>query len=1015
MYGALSSFPLAGPAGLVLLLALSACTADWSEVDADGDGFSISAGDCWDRPAGPEGTGLSGADIHPQAAETWYDGFDQDCLGGDDYDADLDGFVQDQHLGLATWGASGTGALPGGDCWDDPASLSPVGDPVPGTTPVAAGQTWPGAADAWYDGVDQDCGGDSDFDADLDGWDSAEDAQADGTRGPDCDDADPALRPDAVELCDDVDNDCDALVDGADPDVDPSSTRTWYGDADGDGYGLDEDVQVACDQPEGFVERSGDCQDDDPQVNPLADELCNGIDDDCNGAVDEAAADAPLWYLDADLDGFGDPEEEVAACLQPEGYVDDDRDCADGDPAVNPGQVERCATRGVDDDCDGTADDGDAVDAATWYQDIDGDGWGLASVTTRACDAPAATAAIAGDCDDGRVDVHPEMVELCATAGVDDDCDGAVDDAAAADAGTWYIDGDGDGHGQDAGVVRACALPDGAADRGGDCDDGRADVNPDMVELCATVGVDDDCDGAIDDLSAVDLVTWYADLDGDGYGDPGTAELACQGGEGAVSEAGDCDDTCEECWTGAEEVCNDGVDNNCDGTPDHCASLEAEIDLADVALRVQGAAVDDKAGRAIAAGDLDGDGQPDLLLGAVGAGSGGTAYGLLGPISSATTVGAASLSATGVESADNAGRSVALVDIDGDGLDDALITAPDASAGGNNRGALYVLYGPAAGALSLADADWVVEGEGNGDYLGRLVTGVGDLGGDGVEDLVVTGIYVDLALGNDGAALLIDEAGLGTDDGEDIATATLYGAAAEDNLGSAASAAGDHDGDGLADLVLGASRNDAAGTDAGAVSLFLGPIEGTWSAADADATWTGEDGSDRAGDALHGGLDVDGDGLADLVVGAYKASSGGEGAAWLVPGAAAPSGGSLAASAAVVRGTSSNQKLGISVALLADMDGDGRAEVGVGDGDRDDCTATSAPGQVYLFLGGLSGSLTGADADIVIRGDADGDCAGAAVLDVGDLSGDGARDLALGAPGVEDRTGAVYILEGGGI
>ena len=123
---------------------------------------SPAEGDCWDKVEGPEGTGLKGSDIGPNAEETWYDGFDQDCKGDDDYDADGDEFVPDDYVGLGTTGVDGSGFLPGGDCWDD--VLSPAEGMLGGA------EIYPGAPDAWYDGLDNDCGGEDDFDQDGDGF-----------------------------------------------------------------------------------------------------------------------------------------------------------------------------------------------------------------------------------------------------------------------------------------------------------------------------------------------------------------------------------------------------------------------------------------------------------------------------------------------------------------------------------------------------------------------------------------------------------------------------------------------------------------------------------------------------------------------------------------------------------------------------------------------------------------------------------------------------------------------------
>ncbi|MCB9764482.1 MAG: FG-GAP repeat protein [Alphaproteobacteria bacterium] len=174
-----------------------------------------------------------------------------------------------------------------------------------------------------------------------------QDDDADGSCAAfDCDDAAPEVHPGAEEVpADGTDGDCDGA-------------ELCFKDADEDGFTEDDAVvasdDLSCVDPgEGDASApGGDCDDDDPAVHPSAAERCDGVDEDCDGAVDEAPLDPGLWYTDADGDGFGDPEAPVSACAQPSGTVDDDQDCDDGDPATWPGAPE-VAGDGVDQDCDG--------------------------------------------------------------------------------------------------------------------------------------------------------------------------------------------------------------------------------------------------------------------------------------------------------------------------------------------------------------------------------------------------------------------------------------------------------------------------------------------------------------------------------------------------------------------------------------------------------------------------------------------------------------------------------------
>ncbi len=355
----------------------------------------------------------------------------------------------------------------------------------------------------------------------------------------------------------------------------------WYQDADGDGYGDAAVSTTGCEAPSGFVAVTGtdstDCDDGDAAVNPGATEVCDSLDNDCDGDIDDAdssldATSASTWYADVDGDGYGDASAGTLACSQPSGTVADSSDCDDSDAAINPGASEVC--NGSDDDCDGDVDDADAsLDSSTassWYSDADGDGYGDATAGSLACSQPTGTVADATDCDDSEASTHPGADEYC--DGHDDDCDGDVDEDSAVDASTWYADADGDGYGDPLDTVHACAAPSGYIADGSDCDDGAASVHPGADEYCD--GVDTDCDGDIDEDTALDASTWYADADADGYGDPLSTARACASPSGFVTDATDCDDSEASTNPGADEYC-DGHDDDCDGGIDEDRAVDA--------------------------------------------------------------------------------------------------------------------------------------------------------------------------------------------------------------------------------------------------------------------------------------------------------------------------------------------------------------------------------------------------------------------------------------------------------
>ena len=290
---------------------------------------------------------------------------------------------------------------------------------------------YPGAFES-CNGLDDDCDNsiDEDFDADSDGHFDA-DACTDGT---DCDDDDPAFNPDAIELCDGLDNDCDGVADNN------LTPRVWCEDNDGDGVGSDVSIEV-CEEtaPIGYVEcptDDFDCDDNTGTIFPGATEICDGLDDDCNGAADFDLA----GEVDADLDG-------TLSC----------EDCDDGEPTAFPGNPELCD--GIDNDCDGSLPSGEVDD--------DSDGY-------LAC----------AECDDAAAPVNPGAEEVCDA--LDTNCDGSID--------PLEIDGDGDGW-----VDCTDWVPNGAVGIFGadDCDDQNGSVFPGATEVCD--GINQDCDELTDE------------------------------------------------------------------------------------------------------------------------------------------------------------------------------------------------------------------------------------------------------------------------------------------------------------------------------------------------------------------------------------------------------------------------------------------------------------------------------------------------------------------------------------
>ena len=180
---------------------------------------------------------------------------------------------------------------------------------------------------------------------------------------------------------------------------------------------------LGCSQTNGYVSDNTDCDDADATINPNSSEVCNDIDDNCNLLVDEGVP-VQLWYYDLDGDGYGDPSTAIEDCSSLTNMVLDSDDCDDGDPLISPGADELCGDS-IDNNCDGFVDDETAIDAFGGYLDVDQDGYGGGDYQTG-CDDIYLVSNL--DCDDDDPAINPSIQEVC--DGIDNDCDGAADDAS---------------------------------------------------------------------------------------------------------------------------------------------------------------------------------------------------------------------------------------------------------------------------------------------------------------------------------------------------------------------------------------------------------------------------------------------------------------------------------------------------------------------------------------------------------------------------------------------------------
>ncbi len=620
--------------------------------------------------------------------------------------------------------------------------------------------------------------------------------------GGDCDDGDSSIHPGASEACDGVDRDCD----GEAWDPDGVDAPSWFRDLDGDGYGDATASVPACTQPAGMVSRvddcddadptvyaagvervgdgidndcdpttldddadgdgvgaSDDCDDEDPSILPGATELCDGVDEDCDGSIDEGAAGREVFYADEDGDGNGAGFAIASGCTPGEGESLSDDDCDDSDPSVHTGAGGLCGD-GADNDCDGTAmgcglvgnvaldqtgltisasDSANDLGRALVTGDLDGDGQD--DLVLGASDSDGSTVGAVrafhrwgpGQWEDtdstGHVFTTSTVAYLGGALAVTEDADGD----GLRDLLIGRTNGAGAvlARGPVVGTLSADHLSyalehsDGKGTGAGEAVAGGGDWDGDgLAEL--VVGAPDD--------GSTGSVAWFAAPErGTTGSDDALATLAgttSGGGLGAALLVTDLD--------------GDGVADLAAGAPDAEAGavvvvygpVTGAVSDSDADVVLLGEASGDGAGAALAAGDTDGDGVPDLVIGApdedTGGTNGGAVYLVVGPVVSGTLSGADAQFIAEANN-DDLGTALCIGDLDADGLGDLAASAPWRYSDGKAAGAVYVEPGPLSGVIDLATPSFRALGDTNKGYAGEALACVQDHDGDGADDLLV--------------------------------------------------------------------------------------------------------------------------------------------------------------------------------------------------------------------------------------------------------------------------------------
>ncbi|MFM7202893.1 MAG: MopE-related protein [Myxococcota bacterium] len=736
----------------------------------------------------------------------------------------------------------------------------------------------------------------------------------------DCDDTNPDQFPGSPEVCDDgLDNNCDGLED-----------RGW--DQDKDGY-------EKCDPV------TPDCNDEDPTVYPGAPEGCNGIDNDCVNGPNAAE-------LDADKDGY-------RGCAG---------DCDDANGSSYPGAPEICD--GKDNNCDTLVPTGE--------RDGDDDG-------VRGC----AEGTVPADCDDSNANISPILPENCDDT-IDNNCNGQINEE---------VDLDSDGY-------TTCS----------DCNDKDAKINPGMAEgppdpavpgVPACDGIDNDCDGKVDDG------TTCVDDDKDGL-----TELQ-----------GDCDDWNFYTYPGAPEK-PDLQDNNCDGKVEGILTLDSSH------VRINGDQVSGQIGYSLASGnDLNGaepyeDGPvDDLLIGSPGydiifqpSQNRGAAFVLFGRSEGWKDVDGRDVSDMATtyheeEPTSRAGFSVSMAgDLNGDGFGDFAVGAPYHSVPSASAvGRTYMVFGRAEGwsSTSLTSASLSsVEGlaaapDSNNLLMGYSVTGGGDINGDGLDDAVF-GIPWPTQSGGSGWLTLIPGRASGWSAKLKPTELTRLQGQPLHSIGMSLAMGGFNNKDSLMDFLVGSEYD-----------ITIAPGSVLWCAGDAsyiqnvqfllDNTrcreYWGKSAYEYVGDDVSGLTDVDNDGYDDFLVGRRNATDSNR-FAYLIFGAELmPDSGEID-SRAQLRFTSSTDgkdECPCTVEGLPDMNGDGIGDFAVA-ASRSDASAKDA-GRIYVFYGRANRAAWGTafpvdisldKADLKILGERADDNAGFDMAS-GDLNRDGRTDLIISA------------------
>ncbi len=379
------------------------------------------------------------------------------------------------------------------------------------------------------------------------------------------------------------------------------------------------------------------------------------------------------------------------------------------------------------------------------------------------------------------------------------------------------------------------------------------------------------------------------------------------------------------------------------------------------------------------AGDVNGDGYEDIIIGAPFNDAGGVNAGRAYIYFGGTVMDSiADVILTGEAAGDIFGISVSSAgDVNGDSYDDVIVGAQENSAGGTAAGRVYIYFG---GELMDDIADIIMTGTTSNNFFGKCVAGAGDVNGDGYDDVLASAPYYNNSTGITyifyGGSLM-----------DTIPDVVMIGENLVQYFGSSIASAGDVNGDSFADVLIGGAYNSSS-TFAGKAYLYLGGVSMD---STADVVMNGEMISDRFGYSVSSAGDVNGDGFSDVIIGSINNDAGGmdAGRAYVYFGAANMDN----IADWISTGEASEDQFGSSVASVGDVNGDGFGDIIVG-AYQNDAGGMDA-GRAYVYFGAANMDSI---ADWTFTGEAEEDLFGLAVGAAGDVNGDGIADVIIGAP-----------------